>query len=65
MAGPSIVTDDEGVAAISDLIEREAAHDRERQHSEADNVLLAVLRGAGLSKTADLWESYAPDWWWA
>lgn len=39
--------------------------DQERDHGEADKVLIDALRFAGFNKTADAWERHSENWWWA
>jgi len=39
--------------------------DAEGQHSEADDVLCAVLRHLGHPEIAAAWEDASGEWWWA
>lgn len=41
------------------------AGDREHQHGEADQLLVAALRQLGWNRLADKWDMACDRWWWA
>lgn len=53
VAGAKTLAPDEGVRALESL---QISGDPEETHCEADRVLCAVLRGAGLGAVADAFE---------
>ena len=57
------MTHEEALAKLKEIKNRTGGlHDPEADHTEADNILLALLADQGYKDVAEAWEAISPKW---